>query len=174
MAHTRQAPWPSQRLSEEEMRTAILNQVLDKACWRGAKYLGSMLYFDLGGKIEIPSVRQGVIVQGEAMLGIRDCYWTLLHNKQVITDSDSIGDEDALEKLGCVQQTFLCDFVVPEPGLVNFVFTGHVVFSLDTTNRYTTQDDIAEFVAPDGKIYTITPMGDFYLSDEVSTIRFAQ
>ncbi|MET3109437.1 hypothetical protein AAKU67_003974 [Oxalobacteraceae bacterium GrIS 2.11] len=174
MALTSQAPWPSRRLTRDEMRAALVEQVSNRACWRCGKYLGSMLYFDFGGKVEIPSMRQGVISQGEAILGVRDCYWSLLSKNQLVIDSDSISDDNAIENLRCLQGTFLCDFLVPEPGHVNFVFSGGVVLSLDTTNRYATRDNIAEYVAPDGRIYTITPQGHFYLSDEVSKIRFTQ
>jgi hypothetical protein len=174
MAFTTEAPWPSQQLTESAMRQAILDQITEKACWRVGKYLGSMLYLDFGGEIQIPSMRQGMIRQGEAMLGIRDCYWGLSSQAEVIVDSETISDDNASEKLKGIEGMLLRDFIVHEAIAVDFVFSNNVVLSLDTTNRYVTDDDIAEFTAPDGRIYTIKPDGKLYLSDEVSKARFAQ
>lgn len=174
MAFTTDAPWPSQHLTESEMRHAILDQITDKACWRVGKYVGSMLYMDFGGEVQISTVRQGLVRQGEAMLGIRDCFWTLSDEGQMIVDSEAISDENASEKLKCIEGALLHDFAVHESVAVDFVFSNNVVLSLDTTNRYATDDDIAEFVAPDGRIYTIRPDGMLFLSDEVSKTRFVR
>lgn len=174
MAFTVQAPWSSRELSQTAMQQAILGQVADKTCWRIEKYLGSMLYLDFGGEIAVPTVRQGTILQGEAMLGIRDCYWNLFRDGQTIVDSESISDDNACEKLSCIKGVRLSDFAVHEGLTVDFIFSNNVVLSLDTTNKYSTDSDIAELVMPDGKIYIIRPDGRLFLSDEVSKARFAQ
>lgn len=174
MALTNQAPWRRRRLSKDEFRTVIVNQVSSKACWRCSKYLGSMLTFDFGGKVSIPSFRGGVIEAGETTLGIRDCYWKLLKNGHIITDSDSITDETAAELLACMRGAKLCDFVVSESGYADFLFSNNMTLSLDTTNRYDTQDHIAHLTTSDGRIYEVTPRGYVYLSDKVSVARFAQ
>ncbi|MFL9923498.1 hypothetical protein PQR62_04425 [Herbaspirillum lusitanum] len=174
MVFTTLAPWRRQQLSERGMRQAILDHVADKVCWRIGKYLGSMLYMDFGGEVQITNVRKGLIRQGEAMLGIRDCFWSLSSEAQVIVDSESISDENASEKLSCIEGAYLRDFAVHESVAVDFIFSSNVVLSLNTTNRYATDDDIAEFVAPDGRIYIIRPDGILFLSDEVSKIRFVR
>lgn len=174
MAQIVHAPWANRRLTKNEMRNTLIAKLANKPCWQCGKYLGSMLYFDFGLKVVIPSSRQGSITQGEATLGIRDCYWKFLYKGAQIVDSDSINDENATKKLSSLLDVILCDFTVSEPGFVSLHFSNDVVLSLDVTNRYATEDLIAEIITPDGFIYTITPRGHFYLSDEVSKIRFSQ
>lgn len=175
MAFTTEAPWLRRELSESEMRQVMLDSISDKACWQVGKYLGSMLYMDFGGIIQIrPVVSKRAIQAGEARLGIRDCFWRLADGGRVIVDSESITDDNAAEKLKYLEGVFLRNFLVRESNMVDLVFSNHVVLSLDTSNMYETEDNIAEFVAPNGRIYTIGPNGAFFLSDEVDTARFVQ
>lgn len=45
------APWPRKRLSrEKKFEFNLVENLIDRACWRCGKYLGSMLYFDFGEK----------------------------------------------------------------------------------------------------------------------------
>jgi hypothetical protein len=172
MQLTIQAPWTNRRIAENELRAEITGQMRGKHCWQCGKYSGSMLFFDFGGKVSIPSMRRGQIEQGEATLGIRDGYWQLLNGSLTVTDSELIDDENAVELLSCIQGAQLYDLVTPTPGFLNLVLSNNLTLSLDTTNRYATSDHIAEFVLPDGRIYDVTPRGHFYLSDKVSTVRF--
>lgn len=174
MAFTQKAPWSSKQLTSSAMRRAVVDSVAGKSCWRVEKYLGSMLYMDFGGVLQVPSIRKGIIPQGEAMLGVRDCYWTLSRQQNLIVNSEIISDENALERLSCLNRTFLCDFVLHEGATADFVFSNNVVLSLDTTNKNLTEDDIAEFVAPDGRIYAIRPNGQLFLTDFVSKARFSK
>ncbi|MBP7580997.1 MAG: hypothetical protein KA757_08320 [Vogesella sp.] len=175
MAFTTKAPWLERELSESEMRQVMLDQISDKVCWQVGKYLGSMLYMDFGGIIQIrPGVSKRAIQVGEAMLGIRDCFWRLADGSRVIVDSESITDDNAAEKLKYLEGVFLRNFLVRESNMVDLVFSNHVVLSLDTSNQYEAEDHIAEFVAPNGRIYTIGPGGAFSLSDEVDTARFVR
>ena len=171
MQLTSKAAWPSRRLTKNEFRDALVVAMKGRDCWRVGKYLGSMLYFDFGARIMVPSRRSGPTEQGEAILGIRDCYWMLYKNRQLITDSDLIEDESANQKLDCLNGVHLFDFEVLKNGEISFIFSNHLALNVDTTNRYATQDCIAEMIAPDGRIYTITPRGHFYLSDEISNYR---
>jgi hypothetical protein len=173
MTFTTEAPWRGRELSESEMRQVMLDQISDKVCWRVGKYLGSMLYMDFGGVIQTRTVRRTILL-GEATLGIRDCFWILADGGRVIVDSESITDENVAEKLKCLEGVFLRNLVVRESNTVDLVFSNYVVLSLDTSNKYDAEDDIAEFVAPNGRIYTIRPDGSFFLSDEVDTARFVQ
>lgn len=172
MLFTSQASWPSRRLAKDKLRVSIADQMRGKFCWQCSRYLGSMLSFDFGEKVLIPSMRRGEIEQGEATLGIRDCYWKLSNGSLPVTDSESINDENAVELLSCIKGAELNDLIVPELGFLNLMFSNDLILSLDTTNRYATRDHIAEFVFPDGRIYDVTPRGHFYLSDQVSSVRF--
>ena len=173
MAFTTEAPWLGRELSESEMRQVMLDQISDKVCWRVGKYLGSMLYMDFGGVIQTRTVRRTILV-GEATLGIRDCFWILADGGRVIVDSESITDDNAAEKLKCLEGVFLCNFVVRESNMMDLVFSNNVVLSLDASNKYEAEDDIAEFVAPNGRIYTIRPDCVFFLAGEVDTARFVR
>lgn len=172
MTRTAKASWPSQQLNESEMRQAILDQITEMACWRVGKYLGSMLYMDFGGEVLSRSIFGDLIILGEATLGIRDCYWRLSNQAEVIVTSETISDDNASEKLKYIEGMYLRDFVVREVE-VDFVFSNNLVLSLDTRNRNEADSRIAEFTAPDGKIYYIEPDGRLYLDDVVSMDRFA-
>ncbi|MDP2367209.1 hypothetical protein [Rhodoferax sp.] len=173
MLLTSRALWPRRRLARDEVRAEILNQMRTLPCWQCGKYLGSMLVFDFGEKVIVPGMRGRQIAQGEATLGVRDCYWKLAQGRQTIADSNSIDDESAADLLLCVQGAEICDLVVSKPDFIDLKFSNNVTLSLDTTNRNETQDCIAEFVVPDGRIYEVTRRGHYYLSGQVSTVRMS-
>jgi hypothetical protein len=157
------------------MCNELLNQMDGKICWRVGKYLGSMLYFDFGEKILVPNKLRGTNVeQGEAIFGVRNCYWTLRSGGHLVADSDSIDDESAVKSLPCIQGKQIVDLLASTLGFINVVFSDGVVLSLDSTNRYGTDGPIAEFVMPDGRIFNVTPRGHFYLLDQISSVRFAK
>lgn len=174
MSLTDQAPWAARRIGREGMRAVIIDNMAGKKCWRWGKYLGSMLFFDFGKRIVIPSVRGGVIEAGEATLGIRDCYWELCENDSVITDSVSV-DDDAMRKLeGIMIDAELIDLAKDKKhNSMHLLFSNLIVLKLDTSNQNKTGDYIAELTLPCGKIYSITPKGNFILSARVSAPRAA-
>jgi hypothetical protein len=175
MSLTDQAPWAARRIGGEEMRAVLIDNMAGKQCWRWGKYLGSMLFFDFGKRIVIPSVRRGVIEAGEATLGVRDCYWELCESDSVITDSVSVDDETMQKLEDIMIEAELVDLAVDKGrDSVNLLFSNSIVLKLDTSNRNKTADYIAEFTLPSGKIYSITPKGNFILLGRVSTPRAAR
>jgi hypothetical protein len=138
--------------------------------------MGSMLFFDFGEKVLIPSFRGGMLEAGEATVGIRDCYWELRSGSQVVTTSDLISDANATKFVEQFRSAKLIDVGTSNRNrkTFNLHFSCGLVLTLDLTNSYATQDPIVEFVTSDGRIYEVTPKGQFFLADRVSKVRFMQ
>jgi hypothetical protein len=172
MSLTNQAPWAARRIGVGEMRAVLIDNMAGKQCWRWGKYLGSMLFFDFGKRIVIPSVRGGVIEAGEATLGIRDCYWEFCEGDSIITDSVSVDDETMQKLEDIMLEAELIDLASDKrQESLNLLFSNSIELKLDTSNKNKTGDYIAEFTLPRGEIYSITPKGNFILSGRVSTPR---
>ncbi len=174
MPFTKKAPWSEKVMSDQAMRLSILESIREKKCWHVENYLGSMLHMDFGNRISLPSARGNNIIQGEAILGIRDCFWSLSVSKEIIINSDSIDEINAQGVMSILVGKNLIDIDRGSDLTVDFIFSDDIFLSVDTTNKYNASDDIVEFIAPDGKIYSIQSNGASILQDEVSVIRFIQ
>lgn len=172
MPFTKKAPWSEKIMSDQSMRFSILESTREKKCWQVKNYFGSMLHMDFGKRISLPGVREKNIIQGEAILGIRDCFWSLYFGKKFIIDSDSIDEVNAERALKVLIDKNLVDISRSSNLTMDFIFSHDISLSIDITNRYNADDDIAEFIAPDGKIYAIQSNGTSILQDEVSVVRF--
>lgn len=103
---------------------------------------------------------------------MRDCYWELRKGDQLVIDSDVISDENSIEVLEIFNGQVLQSVRV-DPGWICLCFSDDVILKLDTTNKHCTNINISELVMKkNGCIFTISPRGYFYLSDEVSIVRF--
>lgn len=144
------------------LRATIVDQLQGKCCWQAGKYLGSMLYFDFGQRIQVQGRNQRVVERGEASLGIRDCHWNFGDGVHVLADSDTVTDASAARLLAQIQGASLIQIAPGTADGMCFVFSNGWVLALDISNRYGTADDIAEIALPDGSVCGVTPQGDLH------------
>jgi hypothetical protein len=100
---TTHAPWPIKRLGAKDLRCVLIEQFSDRPCWRAVNHVGSMLYFDFGNAIKLPSKRYGELEQGECTLSVRDCFWMVRIGGQTIIDSETVSSENAAGALAVFQ-----------------------------------------------------------------------
>jgi hypothetical protein len=171
MRHLKQSNWARRRIGEHEINNVLSDDWLGLKCWRVGKYLGSMLYMDFGARISVPA-RNSVVEAGEATLGIRDCYWTILNYGKEVIDSDTV-DESWIPQLSTVFVGSELSRVALSASSQEVVlsFSAHCEIRVDASNRYGTTEAILEFVSPNGHIHQVEPSGDIVLSDQVSAAR---
>lgn len=157
------APKERKRISSDEFQKDIEALCKGKICWKVGRYLGSMLYFDIGESVNVKSVRSGVIKKGEISLGIRNVFWDIHYKGSSIIDSSYIEreHEHLLTKAFLGQKfelfIFLNDFV-------EIHFSGGHIIYVDTSNEYETEGNILEISFHNRAIYEITCDAELYAS----------
>ena len=131
-----------------------------------------MLFFDFGAKVSVPRLKGGFVEAGQATISVNDCHWKLFVGGEMVTDSDSITDEQGRDLLKHFEGSDLCAVTVMDADCIHLVFSNGTHLSVDTTNQYGTDDPIIDFVAPSGEIYKMSADGLLYLTDVVSSTRF--
>jgi len=123
-----------------------MRSFIGQRCFSYGKYLGSMLYFDLGEKVEVVG-RRGTFYEGQYIIGIRDAYWEIRSEVSGnMVNIDSCNEE--IEK-----SAFFTDHVLVGARVLNmeicnrnFIckFDNGTVISVDLNNRYESEDVLVQ------------------------------
>jgi hypothetical protein len=144
-------------------RRTALSWAEDRVCWGFRKYLGSMLVFDFGEKIEVKSRSGVVVLKGIFSIGVRDCYWEFKFGSRGIGESitsDSINTEAERDICHRVSGVRLIDLIRASDALCA-VFSSGDLLLIDMTNKYSSDDPVIEF-STNGEFLYMMPDNKFF------------
>ena len=112
----------------------------NKTCWQIGCYLGSMLYIDMGGKVAYTTkLHKRNVEKGTDIIGVRDCYWEIWHNNELIIDAWT--DNTIIkEKIQCIVNKQFIDVVINK-NWIKFCFSGNYNLVCDFTNQNEVEDE---------------------------------
>ena len=162
--------------SRDEWPAAMLDALIkveqsDQPCWRVGKYLGSMLTFDLGGRVPTRTARGSTIELGTSTIGVRDVWWRASGAGLEPFDSDDVAEDRASWRRleDCALGACLSGLTRENEGLA-LVFSNGLRVELDTTNVYDEEAEDAAWVLQlsGGAWFDVMPDGRILLNRQSS------
>jgi hypothetical protein len=142
----------------------VLNELPSGKCWGGNLYLGSMIVFDFGERLQLTRSRSSVYV-GSTSLSIRNVYWEFRLRNERIETAQTVNSQSFSRS---VLPHFLGQSIEgadpnAQPGFIRFSLSNSIHLDLDITGRWPTEDVLAELTLKDGRF--IKCLRDGYFMD---------
>ena len=133
--------YPYISIQNEQFISEYLAITKNKTCWQIGCYLGSMLYIDIGGKCKrfLGKNKKEWIIEGTDVIGVRDCYWEIWHNDELVIDAWT--DNTIIkEKIQCLVNQQFIDVII-EKDWIEFCFSDNYTLICDFTNQNEVEDE---------------------------------
>lgn len=131
-------------------------------CWGLYHYLGSMLSFDLDGRMEVPLRRGRVVTVGTRMLSIYDVFWVFDLNKDDAIDSDEV-DKKSFRRIhdAVVGSRIESIAVKQSEAWLDIKFSSGARIGIDLTNRHEAEGVVVGFSENHAYKFIVDPDGTF-------------
>ena len=128
------------QMNRKQFTTEYLEITKNKTCWQIGCYLGSMLYIDMGGRVAYTTkLHKRNVEKGTDIIGVRDCYWEIWHNNELIIDAWT-DNRIIKEKIQCLVNRQFLDVLIDE-NWIEFIFSDNYKLICDFTNQNEVEDE---------------------------------
>jgi len=142
-------------------------------CWAGSFYLGSMFVLDFGGRLVLNRKSRGPVEVGESSISIRNVYWKLQAVGRELTTAEAVNaDLFSATVRPALMGSSLCRVeMLTDQSCIAFQFSNSVDLIVDTTNKWESDDMLAEITLQNGRFLQLMPGGDWVTPEDWDPVR---
>jgi hypothetical protein len=139
---------------------AELQPFLHLPCVGGKQYLGSMFFLDFGGRFNATARGGRPIEIGVMTLSIRNVAWWIHQKSGVDLSAEQASPEQFDSVARSLEGTTIAGLTISAERRLRIEFRNAWLLAVDLSNQWSTDTDILEIAAPDGRLIAIRSNGD--------------